>query len=166
MMNSYVLSVLGIVIAGILIDIIIPSGTLNKYIKSIYSIFVVAILISPLTTLIAKGKNFSLNYTDYQADKQLVEYIHTEKIRSLEKAIVNYLKTEGFKNVDININFSIEDYNLIYNSCEVNLKNLVITADKQHINKYEFIVEAVKGYTNLTDEEIIINEWQREKNRL
>lgn len=158
MMNGYVLSVLGIVIAGILIDIIIPSGTLNKYIKSIYSIFVVAVLISPLTTLIAKGKNFSLNYTDYQADKQLVEYIHTEKTKSLEKSISNYFKSEGFKNIDIKINFSIEDNNLIYNSCVVNLKNLVIDADKLHINKYEFIVETVKGYTNLTDEEIIINE--------
>ena len=37
MMTGYILSILGIVIAGVLIDVIMPSGKINKYIKSIYS---------------------------------------------------------------------------------------------------------------------------------
>ena len=44
------------------------------------------------------------------------------------------------------------------NSCTVNMQNLVITSDKQHINKYEFIIEVVREYTNLADEEIIFYE--------
>ena len=43
-MTGYILSVLGIVIAGVFMDVILPSGTIAKYIKGIYSIFVVAVL--------------------------------------------------------------------------------------------------------------------------
>ena len=41
-MTSYILSILGIIVAGLLIDVIVPNGTISKYIKSIYSIFVVS----------------------------------------------------------------------------------------------------------------------------
>lgn len=158
MMKGYILSILGIVIAGILIDVIVPSGSVNKYVKSIYSIFVVAVILNPLITLISKSKNLSLNYVDYELDKELISYIYTERTVKLEEDIENYLAKEGFANIDIVFNFSIEKNELIYNSCEVNLKNLVIASDKQHINKYEYIMEVVQSYTNLTDEEIIINE--------
>lgn len=157
-MTGYILSILGIVVAGILIDVIVPSGSINKYVKSVYSIFVVAVILNPLISLISKSKNLNLSYTDYELDKELISYIYTERTDNLEESIETHLDGEGFSNVDIKINFSIENNELIYNSCEVNLKNLVIASDKQHINKYEFIMEVVQSYANLTDEEIIINE--------
>ena len=49
---------------------------------------------------------------------------------------------------------SINKNEIVYNSCLVNLENLSIKPDKQHINKYEFITKAISTYTNLTYEEI------------
>jgi len=158
-MTGYILSILGIVIAGVFIDIIIPSGTISKYIKSIYSIFVVAVLIAPITKFLNKHHDFTLKYEEYNVNEKLLDYIYSMRATSLENNLKKTLEMEGFKNIDINLTFSIENNELKYNLCRVNLKNMVISADKLHINKYEFIKNVVKENTNLTDEEIIIDEW-------
>ena len=158
-MNAYILSILGIVVAGVIIDIIIPSGNINKYIKSIYSIFVVAVLIMPVINLINNKNEFVINYKNYELQEDLISYMYKRQTDALEQDIEEYLSAEGFKNIDINLNFSIENNELIYKTCNVNLKDLAINADKQHINKYEFIYSVVEDYTNLTSQEIIIDEW-------
>lgn len=158
-MSNYVLSILGIVVIGIIIDVVIPSGNINKYIKSVFSIFVVSVIISPIVKFISNKNGIKIDYNNYELDAGLVEYIFEKRVDNEEIKIETYLEDEGFKEVDININFSINNNEIEYISCQVNLKNLVISADKQHINKYEFIKEVVKDFTNLTEEEIVIDEW-------
>lgn len=157
-MTGYILSILGIIVAGVFIDIIVPSGTINKYIRSIYSIFVVAVLLSPIFKFLNKTQDFTIKYDNYDVNVELLSYIYTKRTEALETSMEKALADEGFSNIDIILNYSIENETLEYIFCEINLKNLVISADKQHINKYEFIKEVVQVNTNLTDEEIIINE--------
>ena len=157
-MSQYILSILGIVVAGVLIDIIVPNGKINKYIKSTYSIFVVAVLLSPLIHFLKKNHNFVVKYKDYELNVKLIDYIHSIRAKAMETNIKSYFETEGFKNIDIILTFSTENNELKYNSCKISLENLVIEKDKQHINKYEFIKKVVQENTNLSNEEIIINE--------
>ena len=156
-MNGYILSILGVVVAGVIIDVIVPSGTINKYIKSIYSIFLVAVLLMPLINLI-DGNKLSFVYKEYELNDDLFNYISNEKVTSLEEEIEQRFKIEGFSNIDIELLFTLNNNKIEYNSCDVNLKNLAISADKQHINKYEFIKEVVASYTNLSYQEIMLNE--------
>lgn len=157
-MSGYILSILGIVIVGVLVDIVVPSGTINKYIKSIYAIFVLAVILSPVIKFLSNTHDINVNITGYEINEDLMNYINTNKIKSIETNIENKLKDEGFDGIDIKINYSIESNELMINSCTVNMQNLVITSDKQHINKYEFIIEVVREYTNLAAEEIIFYE--------
>ena len=158
-MSGYILSILGIVVAGVIIDVIIPSGSINKYIKSIYSIFVVAVLLMPLIKFVNSGKNLTLKFNEQHVETELLNYISGKKVEELENSIENHLKSEGFEKIDIQLNYSINNNKIEYNSCLVNLKNVAISTDKQHINKYEFIKEVVGNYANLSHQEIIINEW-------
>lgn len=157
-MNCYILSILGIVLAGVIIEVIIPSGNINKYIKGVYSIFVVAVLISPVITFVSKAQDITVNYTDYEIDSELIEYILTKRVENIENEMEIHLQQEGFSGIDIKLDYSLNNNEICYNSCTVNLENLAISADKQHINKYEFINEVVVGFTNLTYEEIKIYE--------
>ena len=143
---------------GVLIEIIIPSGEINKYIKGIFSIFVVAVLLSPLVNFLNKTNNFSFEFQEQQIDQKLLNYIYSSKAKSLETLLETILFEQGFENVDIVLEFSIENDTLKYNSCKINLKNMVILPDKQHINKYEFIKEVVKENIDISEERIIINE--------
>ena len=157
-MTNYILSILGIVLAGVLIDVVMPSGKINKYIKSIYSIFIVVVLLNPLLNFLNKHHDFTINYKDYEVNVELVAYIYKKQVIEIENKIKTQFEDEGFNKIDIKLNYSIENNELQLNSCTINLKNLVIVQDKQHINKYEFIKEVIKKNTALNDGEIIINE--------
>ena len=61
-------------------------------------------------------------------------------------------------NVDIILTFSLENNELIHNSCQANVKDMEIIADKQHINSYEFIRDVVNKHTGLKDEVIMVYE--------
>ncbi len=157
-MAGYILSILGIVVAGVFIDVIVPSGTINKYIKGIYSIFVVAVIISPVVQFLNKNHDFTIKYENYEVNQELLNYIHSSRTDKMEETLVKVFADSGFLNVDIKLTFSSENNEFKYNSCVISLENMVIQADKQHINKYEFIKTTIKENTNLTDEEIIIYE--------
>ncbi len=157
-MSGYILSILGIVICGIVIDIILPSGGINKYVKSIFSIFVVAVILSPLINFINSNKEINLNFEEYEVQENITNYIFSERIRAIESSIENDLSENGFKNIDIKITYSVESNELIIISCEVFLENAEISPDKSHINKYEFISETVNKYSTLGNEEIKFHE--------
>ena len=154
-MNGYVLSILGIVLVGIVIDVVMPSGVINKYIKSLFSIFVVAVILNPIIAFVKENKNFTLHYDDYEVQESIMNYIFNERVKSIETSILKELENGGISNIDIKINYSIESNEININSCTVFMENVVISPDKLHINKYEFISDVVNKYTDLTDEEII-----------
>ena len=153
-MTGYLLSVLGIVLASVLINIIIPTGELAKYIKSVFSIFVVFVLISPIFTFLNKEQQYMFSYNDYEINEKLINYVFSKRTDETKARIIEELTEQGFEDIDIILSYSAENNELSYNYCTVNLKNMTIRADKQHINKYEFIKNVVIEYTNLTEEEI------------
>lgn len=147
---------------GIIIDVILPSGNISKYIKGIYSIFVVAVIINPVVSFLSNKNQIKLNYQTFEMDSELVSYIYEKRTNNLEKSIEEDLSNQGFKGIDIELQFSINSNEIEYNLCTVNLKNLSISQDKLHINKYEFIQGIVTDYVNLTNEEIVY-EWIAKK---
>ena len=163
-MKGYILSILGIVIVGILIDIIIPSGAINKYIKSVYSVFIVAVIVMPIVKFFNKNKDFVIHYQDYEISDKLLNYISNKQVQELESRIEFELDSSGFKEIDIILKFEIKDNQLFYNSCVVNLENLVIESNSQHIISYDYIKEVIIKHTNLTEEVIVINELKHKKN--
>ena len=82
-MSGYILSILGIVLAGVFIDIIVPAGAISKYIKGIYSIFVVAILVSPVVKFLNKNHDFTIKYQEHNINENLLNYIYTMRATSL-----------------------------------------------------------------------------------
>ena len=51
-MSVWIMSVVGVVCLGVLLDIIVPDGEINKYIKSVFSIVTVLVIVAPLPLLI------------------------------------------------------------------------------------------------------------------
>lgn len=162
-MNEYILSILGIVFAGIFIDILIPNGAISKYIKSIYSIFVVAVILNPIILYLNKTNDFVIKYQDIQLNEKLLTYIAKKKVQATENTIESSLNDKGYAGVDIKIDYILENDEITLISCNVNLENLAISTSNQHINKYEFISEEVIQRTNLEMGEITFNEWKRKK---
>ena len=90
-MAAWVLSIVGIVSMGVLLDIIIPEGEINKYIKGIFSIVTICVIIAPLPKII--DKNFDI--TDYfgtessiAVDERFVEEVNGERVAELKVEII------------------------------------------------------------------------------
>lgn len=165
-MKGYVLSILGIALCGVLIDVIMPSGSTSKYIKSIFSIFVVAVILNPVIDFFAKTKNLEINYNSIEVNQKLINYITNQKVEQTKKSIILDLCNQGISNVDITLNFALENNQIVYNSCFVNIKNIVYNQADKHISKYELITDVVKQHTNLNDEVIIFDEWKWKENQI
>ena len=120
----------------------------------------------PVVKFIAKSDEITINYTDYEIEQNLMDYIFSSRVTAYENEIIEVLENNGLSNIDIKINYSINSNELSLNSCEVNLKNMTSSNIEMHNNRYEFIAETIKEITNLTDEVIIFYEWQWKKIRL
>lgn len=165
-MKGYVLSILGIALCGVLIDAIMPSGSTSKYIKSIFSIFVVAVILNPVINFFAKAKNLEINYNSIEVNQKLINYIANQKVEQTKNIIIFDLNNQGISNIYITLNFALENNEIVYNSCFVNIKNIVYNPTDKHISKYELITEVVKQHTNLNDEVIIFDEWKWKENQI
>lgn len=113
----------------------------------------------PVVKFIAKSDEITINYTDYEIEQNLMDYIFSSRVNAYENEIIEVLENNGLSNIDIKINYSINSNELSLNSCEVNLKNMTSSNIEMHNNRYEFIAETIKEITNLTDEVIIFYEW-------
>ncbi|MBQ0017323.1 MAG: stage III sporulation protein AF [Clostridiales bacterium] len=160
-MTGYLISVIGVVILGVLVDIVLPSGQMNKYVKSMFGFFTVIVLISPLPKLL--NSNFDLSNLFYnsqsiQVDSDFLIATNKKITRELESNVVVSCKNAGFDNIECKIESILEENRLKIIKVNMDLKKMVISQTKPHINKYAEIVQAVKQIVNVEEEQIIFNE--------
>lgn len=158
--SSWILSITGIVLTGVLIDLILPNGQTNKYIKSIFSIFVIFVTISPLIKLM--NNNFNLDSfvnSQIEIDQNYVEHINNSRILTLNKSITKEAEKYGLKGIDVEFIIKEKSTNLEVEKVNIYLKNLVIDENSLHINKYKVLKEVVQMYIDIGEESIIFYEW-------
>lgn len=158
-MTGYIANVLGIVVMSVMIEVILPSGTMAKYIKSIFAVFVIFVLISPLAQLKDKinlGKY--LQYEDYAVDASLVNSINQRKVIALQYDIENALEKGEIINADVVINFDTTNNEIIIQNVCVDLSKAILNKDFTHINKYAYMNEIVLRYVSVEEKDIMYYE--------
>ncbi|MBR2221338.1 MAG: stage III sporulation protein AF, partial [Clostridia bacterium] len=58
--STWVLSIVGIIILSILVDLILPSGKTSSFIKNIFGYLIIVVILSPVFTFFT-NKDFSVN---------------------------------------------------------------------------------------------------------
>lgn len=153
-MSSYLLSLLGVILLGVLVDAILPSGNISKYISGIFAIVVMFVIISPIITFIKSDHKVSdyLSTIELQLDNKLLYNINNSKLNALEKQIQEELKSKGYEGVEIDIKFEMVAEDVKITQVLVDLKNLVINQNLQNINKYVYIRQVVQAHIAVTEE--------------
>lgn len=159
-MGGYLLSILGVVILGVVIDVILPSGSTSKYISGIFAIVVMFVIISPVLSWVNKGYNIKDYFTlqDISLDEKLLYNINNSKFTELEKEIEKELSDNGYNNITVDIQFSIDATNVKISQVLVDLSNLVINENCVNINRYVYIRQVVQSKLNITKEVIVFCE--------
>ncbi|MDD7457407.1 MAG: stage III sporulation protein AF [Clostridia bacterium] len=133
-MKIWVLNLVGISLMGILIEILLPSGKTNKYIKGILSLVTISVVISPIISIFTNHsaiKNFFDQ--DIVVDEQFVASTHQSSNQREEKLIESMLESQGYKGVEINIIPSSDSQNKI-EFVKICTKNMVIDSENSNID--------------------------------
>ena len=160
-MSEYLISIIGVVVLGVLVDIVLPGGQMNKFVKSMFGVFTILIIISPVPKLINSNFDFSslfYNQVSVEIDKDFLEVTNKKIVGQLEKSIVASCEKSGYSNVKCEIKSILVENKLVIEKVIINLDNLVISQNVVHINKYTEIEQAVQQVVNIEKERIIFDE--------
>lgn len=158
-MSGYLLALLGVIVLGVLIDVILPSGSTSKYISGIFAIFVMFVMISPILKFVKSDYKLSDYFTnvDIELNDKLLYSINDNKFNALEQSISNQLKDNGYSNVVIDIQFTLNADNVEITQVLVDLSNLVINQNSANINKYVYIRQVVMEHLMVQEEVIVFS---------
>lgn len=164
--TGWILSVLGVSVLGVLVDIILPEGTMQKYIKSVFSILVVFTLIVPLLNINIENINFDnliYNDTSIKLNQNYINSFNSQYKQMLEKNCEQILALSGFSGVCVEIDINLKDNKFEVEKVKLNLKKLVINTNEAHINKYTEMRECVANYLDILKEKVVFDEWEKRK---
>lgn len=162
------------VMLSLIIELIIPEGNNKKYVKVISGIFIIFTVLNP----IFQNLNFDFEKTfDELFDNSSVEtstvdvYVNNEMkdvyILGIENDIKEFLKVNGYEvekvNIKLDLNYEeiisleikIKDFENIE---DIEIQNIVISDDKENINKNKVEDEELKKIKNVISEEYKIEE--------
>ncbi len=144
-MQAYMLSIVGVVVASVFIDLVMPVGQTSKYIKSIFAIFVIFVLVSPVLNFVSdKEKIKDLVQSDgYNLVDSYLENFYKSKVEAYENEILSVFESYDIHDIDVSIEYSVQHNDLIVKSVTVNLKNVVIGDKADNVNLYSLSSEII-----------------------
>ncbi len=96
-MSGWILSIVGVVAVGVLVDILLDDKDLGKYIKGIFGIIVVLVILDPLPKMLKNNKKVDFNQksSNIEMDKGAYSAIWENNIEYQEKELVAELRAAG-----------------------------------------------------------------------
>ena len=157
--STWVLSVAGISVLSVLVDLILPLGQTKKYIKGVFALIVVVVVITPIFDLFKSNFKatdiFEENAVVIQED--FVYQINQDRLNKIEDMIISSLKEEGVADVNLILNANIFAEDLVVGAVFVDLQNACISENLQHKDIKEIIIKNVQKYLDINRQDIIFN---------
>lgn len=145
-MTAWLLSIVGIVFLGVMVDIISPSGKTNAFIKSIFAIFLIYVVITPIVKYIKKGE-FKVDFeTEYSTENL--------SITEAEHKISDLLISNGFYGIDVEIKGYVSKDKIMAQKVVLNGAKTVLKSQDEHIDKYKLITNLVRSIVTVKKENI------------
>lgn len=154
-MNGYIISVAGVVFISVVIDIIIPNGKMEKYVKAMISLVVVFVMLCPLPNLISSMKNGSFGKGDF-VDDDFISKINSAKNLTTENALISVLQKAGVEGCKVEV---ITDLSTASNQIlfvYVDISSAVLKGELGNINTNDLVCEVIMGETNLDKEAVFV----------
>ena len=153
-LTAWILSILGVVVIGAVIDLVLPSGRMNKYLKSVFATVTVLIVLLPIPNLLQNGcdfKDFSIG-GNLQLQEEYLNYASEIKKKALSDGLRAALRSDGITLGDMEIEGDFTASVPVIEGIRINFSQVVIAGQSAHINKYQLITEKVSQYLAVEEE--------------
>lgn len=151
-MTAWILSILGIVAVGAVVDLVLPSGRMNNYIKAIFAAVTVLVIVLPLPSLIKSctgSSDTDIFDSEIVLDENYLDYALGIKLGYLENGVQKALENEGIRGAVVTLGGEAQGAQIKVTNAEINLSQVVIDENLAHINKYELVEKLVTEYLQL-----------------
>ena len=159
-LTEYILSVVGVVFLGVLIDVILPEGEMNKYIKGVFAVIALFVMISPVQKIFDKDFNFEdvfYNSVSSTVDEDFIIATNKQIVMQLKNTVKVELCNNGFENVNVEIECDLSSSQLNIKKVTVDISKMVINTNVAHINKYTEIKKIVAEFLNVEESDVEID---------
>ncbi len=151
-MNAWVLGIVGVVFLGVMVEIVVPNGKTNVFIKSIFAIVFMYVVVSPILKLVKNNDLIDLKTIfNVQSDDEELE----QRTFELKCQIENHLNNNGVEGVEVTVAGHSTNDDIIIDEISVNIANLVINKKDEHIDKYRLITGLIMEVVNIDEERIV-----------
>lgn len=155
--STWLLSVAGIIILGVLCEMIIPDGQMNKYVKTIFSFAVLLVLIMPLPNIFRTELDInSILEFNPALQENYLEQVNLDKLNLMSNSINKQIKDAGIEGVEVYINSNIFSSTLEVYGVGVNLKNMKSDVDKSTAKTT--ILKIIRSFKELSSVEVNFEE--------
>lgn len=154
-MTEWILSLIGMAFLGVVIETILPNGKLNTFIKSVFALFLLFVIVKPLPKIFNKDLSINTDY-NYEEDSNFLINLNQKKLENYEISILNQLKNEGISNVNIEFEADTTSSDLKIQKVYIDVCNIVLNNSDKHINITDTILKIVTNTLNVSDKEVII----------
>lgn len=143
-MKAWIISVVGVICLGILLQIVLPEGKTAKYVKGAFSLLVIFVIISPLPALL-KGDMKFVGDIQFEIDSDYIDSTYANYAARLEEQLIDYLKDEGY---NVRVKIDIEDGKIscvqVYNASDFSAISRLIS------ERLRIDVDKIKNMSNST----------------
>ena len=155
-LSSWIISIAGIICVSVVVELIMPSGQMNRYIKGIFSFVIILVIILPIPKLLKSKLDFSdlLDYGQIEVDENYLYQLNLDKLSFLKESIEEEAANMGYKNIIVSINADILSSAFQIKSVFVDLSQIGISGNAVHKD----INEIRKDITKLVLKHIKIEE--------
>lgn len=157
--SSWILSIAGIVIISVIVELILPEGSINKYIRSIFSFLVVFVIVAPLPALVGKKFDYSqiISQEEFTLQEDYLFQLNVYKTEALQEDLVNAINEAGYDNVQVNVSCNNYATSFVVDAIYVELSNLVIMDKAEHTNIIDIekeILKLIVSYANVEERKV------------
>ncbi len=162
-LSTWIISIAGIICVSVIVELILPSGAMNRYIKGIFAFIIILVIILPVPKLLKSKLDLSeiLDYGQIEVDENYLYQLNLDKLNYLKEELETQTQTLGYKNVVISINADIFSSAFQIKSIYVDLSQIGISENAPHKNIIEIrqdISSVITKQIKIEEEKIYFNE--------
>lgn len=159
-MNEYIISIISVIVLTGVAAIILPDGRLGKFVKGIFAILTLVVILSPITAFFSDDIDYNGDIFDEKEmiiNSEFLDYIDFKRKENYQTDLEKMLDKLGYES-DVEIYYTSEDYKFKVTKVLINLKNSVMKDEYGHIVISEEIFETVCTYLSIERNSVEIYE--------
>lgn len=150
---TWALSILGVALLGMLVDLLLTKSRLKPYIRSVFAVITALVVVTPLPGMLRAGG--SVDWKIELTDTSFLEYASDLKLHALERAVERALLEQEGVQADVKIE-GRADKDIEITSVYVDLSQNGITDNPEHIYKYDSVQESTANYLGIDKERVTV----------